>query len=148
MILTNIQNLILSKIRSNPALIDKDEHADVEDALLQNSYGTVYEEDSGDTTIITTVNPAFGFDYVVRFCKQGRFVYVNGYIYNNTGSAISGTGSYFFEITNTEYKSLYGGFCVGSGGKSIWLSSSNKLYVDSLGAETGLNFTLIYTTEN
>ena len=39
-----IQNLINSLIRSNPSLIDKTEHADVEDALLLNSYGNIINE--------------------------------------------------------------------------------------------------------
>ena len=66
-----IQNLINSLIRSNPSLIDKTEHADVEDALLLNSYGNVTNETQLVNTITTenASNPLL--QYNVFFFEEG-----------------------------------------------------------------------------
>jgi len=99
-----IQGLINSLIRSNPALIDKTELADVEDSILLNSYGTVFRETQLTTNTITTKNvskPTFLYD--VFICKQGRKVRIKGTITNNSASIISNSTNWFFEITNSEY---------------------------------------------
>jgi hypothetical protein len=90
---TTIQGLITSLIRTNPALIDKTEHADVEDVLLANSYGsTVLEAYSNisDTTPNTTI-VSTDLWYRLQFLKQGRNVNVTGFLYNKKTEIYSGS---------------------------------------------------------
>ena len=102
---TTIQNLITSLIRSNESLIDKAEHADVEDALLLNSYGDVIIE----THLINTItirNPLLpSLEYNVFFCKQGRKVSIKGNLVNNSPNII-GEGLFLFEIIDPEYATI------------------------------------------
>ena len=99
---TAIQGLITSLIRTNPALIDKTEHADVEDALLANAYGsTILESYSSgsDLTPNTTIVSA-DLWYRLNFLKQGRNVSVNGFLYNKKTEIYSGS---WLTIDTSEY---------------------------------------------
>jgi len=99
---TIIQSLISSLIRTNPALIDKTEHADVEDALLANSYGnTVLEAYSNiaDTTPNTTIIST-DLWYRLQFLKQGRNVNVTGFLYNKKTEIYTGS---WLTIDASEY---------------------------------------------
>ena len=140
---TTIQNLINSLIRSNPALIDKTEHADVEDALLLNSYGNVINE----TELVNTItkknasNPLL--QYNVFFCKQGRKVTIKGYVVNNSALIIGDEDYHFFQIVDSEYLpsaaiQAIGGaptLCATISGEPVMMYVYNdKLIVDSLGA--------------
>lgn len=106
-----IQNLINSLIRSNPALIDKTEHADVEDALLAAIYPDVTTVDQSNTSIIT-LNPALSasITYSANIYKQGRTVTINVVLAKSTTALIN---TWIFEVTNSEYL-----------GKSVNLASS------------------------
>ena len=154
---TTIQNLINSLIRSNPALIDKTEHADVEDALLLNSYGNVINETELVNTITTenASNPLL--QYNVFFCKQGRKVTIKGNLANNSALIIGGEASHFFQIVDSEYLpsaaiQAIGGaptLCATISGEPVKMFFSNdKLIVDSLGASGIIFLNIEYLTEN
>lgn len=152
-----IQGLITSLIRSNPALIDKTEHADVEDALLANSYGTVINETHLSNTITTenATNPLI--QYNVFFCKQGRKVSIKGNLVNNSALIIGGDVSNFFEIIDSEYFPStaidgIGGaptLCatVSSDSVKVYIED-NKLCVETLGAFQVVYLNIEYLTEN
>lgn len=154
---TTIQNLINSLIRSNPALIDKTEHADVEDALLLNSYGNVTNETRLVNTI-TTENASNPFlHYNVFFCKQGRKVTIKGNLANSSASIIGGEVSHFFQIVDSEYLpsaaiQAIGGaptLCATTSGDPVKMYFYNdKLIVDSLGAYGVVYLNIEYLTEN
>ena len=154
---TTIQNLINSLIRSNPALIDKTEHADVEDALLLNSYGNVINETELVNTITTenASNPLL--QYNVFFCKQGRKVTIKGILINNSAFIIGGEDSHFFQIVDSEYLpsaaiQAIGGaptLCATISGEPVKMYLYNdKLIVDSLGAYEIVYLNIEYLTEN
>ena len=154
---TTIQNLINSLIRSNPALIDKTEHADVEDALLLNSYGNVINETQLVNTITTenASNPLL--QYNVFFCKQGRKVTIKGNLVNNSALIIGGEASHFFQIVDSEYLpsaaiQAIGGvptLCATISGEPVMIYLYNdKLIVDSLGAYGVVYLNIEYLTEN
>lgn len=151
-----IQGLITSLIRSNPALIDKTEHADVEDALLANSYGTVINETQASNTITTenATNPLIEYD--VFFCKQGRKVTIKGELVNNSVSIIGGDTSNFFEIIDSEY---FPNFAIDAVGGSTLCATlfgdpvkiyffNKKLCVETLGAFGIVHLNIEYLTEN
>ena len=154
---TTIQNLINSLIRSNPALIDKTEHADVEDALLLNSYGNVTNETRLVNTI-TTENASNPFLYYnVFFCKQGRKVTIKGILANSTASIIGNEDSHFFQIVDSEYLpsaaiQAIGGIptlCATISGDPVKMHFYNdKLIADSLGAYETVYLNIEYLTEN
>ena len=151
-----IQNLINSLTRSNPALIDKTEHADVEDALLLNSYGNVINE----TQLVNTItnenasNPLL--QYNVFFCKQGRKVTIKGLLINKSASIIGNEDSHFFQIVDSEYLpsaaiQAIGAptLCVNGSGEPVMIYLYNdKLFVYSLGAYGVVYLDIEYLTEN
>ena len=152
-----IQNLINSLIRSNPSLIDKTEHADVEDALLLNSYGNVTNETQLVNTITTenASNPLL--EYNVFFCKQGRKVTIKGNLINNSSLIICDEASHFFQIVDSEYLpsaaiQAIGGvptLCATNLGEPVKMYFYNdKLIVDSLGAYGEVYLNIEYLTEN
>ena len=153
---TTIQNLINSLIRSNPALIDKTEHADVEDALLLNSYGNVINETELVNTITTenASNPLL--QYNVFFCKQGRKVTIKGNLVNNSPLIISGEASHFFQIVDSEYLPSAAIQAIGAptlcatiSGEPVKIGFYNdKLILDSLGAYGIVYLNIEYLTEN
>lgn len=154
---TTIQNLINSLIRSNPALIDKTEHADVEDALLLNSYGNVINETELVNTITTKNASAPFLHYNVFFCKQGRKVTIKGLLVNNSALGIVDEVSYFFQIVDSEYLpsaaiQAIGGvptLCAnGSGEPVIVYFSDDKLTVESVGTYGVVYLDIEYLTEN
>ena len=153
---TTIQNLINSLIRSNPALIDKTEHADVEDALLLNSYGNVINETELVNTI-TKENASKPFlQYNVFFCKQGRKVTIKGNLINNSNSIIGNEDSHFFQIVDSEYLPSVAiqalgapTLCVNGSGEPVMIYLYNdKLFVYSLGAYGVVYLNIEYLTEN
>ena len=154
---TTIQNLINSLIRSNPALIDKTEHADVEDALLLNSYGNVTSETQLVNTI-TTENASNPFlHYNVFFCKQGRKVTIKGLLVNNSAFIIGDEASHFFQIVDSEYLPSAAiqalgdtpTLCVNGSGEPVMIYLDNdKLFVYSLGAYGVVYLNIEYLTEN
>ena len=152
-----IQNLINSLIRSNPSLIDKTEHADVEDALLLNSYATVINETQLVNTITTenASNPLL--QYNVFFCKQGRKVTIKGNLVNSSALIIGDEASHFFQIVDSEYLpssaiQAIGGaptLCANASGDPVKMYFYNdKLIVDSLGAYGVVYLNIEYLTEN
>ena len=151
-----IQNLINSLIRSNPALIDKTEHADVEDALLLNSYGNVINETRLVHTITTTnaSNPLLSYN--VFFCKQGRKVTIKGNLVNSSDLIIGEEDSHFFQIVDSEYLpsaaiQAMGGvptLCTTSGELVKMFLYNNKLIVESLGPREVVSLNIEYLTEN
>lgn len=149
---TTIQALISSLIRTNPALIDKTEHADVEDALLANAYGdSVAEKYITVTKVITlnnTINTAL--QYNLTFVKQGRFVSVQGTI-SNTSALIVGDSdadNYFFEIVNPEYLPFVAPTYKFPNGNELIKIDSNKVYYSSIGAGVIKNIAFTYFTIN
>jgi len=102
---TVIQGLISSLIRTNPSLIDKTEHADVEDALLDSLYGTVISESNLTVNTITEKNLTHsGLTYDINILKQGRKVSISGKIKNTTINIVAPLdGYYFFKIVDSEF---------------------------------------------
>ena len=155
---SEIQGLINSLIRSNPALIDKAEHADVEDALLANNYATVINEKHTTVNIITSKNtskPLLLYD--VFIAKQGRKVTVKGNLVNNSTAIIGGESDYFFEIVNPEYLPSLAVQAVGGaptlcatfyGYTAKMYFHNNKLCVEALGTGQVLYLNIEYLTEN
>ena len=152
-----IQYLINSLIRSNPALIDKTEHADVEDALLLNSYGNVINETRLVHTITTTnaSNPLLSYN--VFFCKQGRKVTIKGNLVNSSDLIIGEEDSHFFQIVDSEYLpsaaiQAMGGvptLCTTTTGELVKMFLyNNKLIVESLGPREVVSLNIEYLTEN
>jgi hypothetical protein len=147
---TTIQNLITSLIRSNPALIDKTEHADVEDALLLNSYGTIINEKHTTVSkVITSANPLTNIQYDVDFVKQGRTVTMHGFIRNNT---VFLEFIDFLEIVSSEYlpAPVAGDQYVGTtiGDFDIFLSDVDNMLYSTVPANTTVQFSLTYNTLN
>lgn len=99
---TTLQTLSDNKIKTNATPILKTEHAEVNDAFLDEFYAdTVLEEYTlgTDDTAITT--PALvGKYYELKFKKQGGKVTVTGYI-NNTLGMMSNTK--WFDIVAGEF---------------------------------------------
>ena len=155
---TTIQNLINSLIRSNPSLIDKTEHADVEDSLLLNSYGDVINETQISNTITSANTLIPSLQYNVFFCKQGRKVTIKGNLVNNSPSILGGgVSAYFFEIIDSEYASNIGVEGIGgaptycatiSGNPVIVYLNNNRLYFETISAFEVVYLNFEYFTEN
>lgn len=97
---TDLQSLINSKIRSNPSLIDEVDHADVEDATLNNAYGTPINDTQLTNNIATAVNTTTK-KYNITFNKQGSHVVLNGSITKNSMGIVE--LEEWFSIDNDEY---------------------------------------------
>lgn len=95
MTLATITALINSKIRNKTPKVLKTEHADVEQAIINEVFsGLKYEEVTGSTqlptnTIIDTAG-VFSLDVDVKltFCKKGNIVYVDGQIKNREPNSV------------------------------------------------------------
>lgn len=101
---SEIQSIINTNIRNNVSLIDKNEHADVEDALLNSLYGVSNQITSDDLTdTILNKITSFNIIYNLNIVKIGGFVSISGFIGNFTGSLIQ---DFIFEFLIDEYKPL------------------------------------------
>jgi hypothetical protein len=149
---TVIQGLITSLIRTNPALIDKTEHADVEDALLANAYGErISEKDSDATKVITSKNSInTALQYRLTFVKQGRFVNVQGFLINTSALIVgdSDADNYFFEIVGAEYLPTVASTYKFPNGNELIKIDSNKVYYSAIGAGVTKNISFTYFTTN
>lgn len=100
----SIKSVILSLINTKLASasnITASEHREVEVALLDNLYPTVINETHATTNTITTKNTVnTNLQYNVNIYKQGRTVFINGFIKNNSGSAVN---DFFLKIVGSEY---------------------------------------------
>ena len=153
-----IQNLINSLIRSNPSLIDKTEHADVEDALLLNSYGNIIYETRTTTSHTSRItNPNLlktDITYNVYIVKQGRLVTIKGRVWNYTGAIVSNSDSndFIFEIVDSEFfpdeLSTTTKFPVVQGTYVRLSGTDKKLYFNQLGAGDLVTFNIQYFTQN
>ena len=153
-----IQNLINSLIRSNPSLIDKTEHADVEDALLLNSYGNIINETRTTTSHTSRItNPNLlkeNITYNIFIVKQGRLVTIKGFIRNQTGGIVSNSdiNDFIFEIVDHEYLphelSTTTFFPISLGTFVEIISAEKKLYCNQLGAGDLVTFNIQYFTQN
>ena len=153
-----IQNLINSLIRSNPSLIDKTEHADVEDALLLNSYGNIINETrttTSHTSRITTPNGVkTNITYNIFIVKQGRLVTIKGFAWNQTDNIISDNyiNDFIFEIVDSEYfpdlLSTATKFPVVQGNYVTLNSPEKNFYCNQLGAGDLVTFNIQYFTQN
>jgi len=154
---TTIQGLINSLIRTNPTLIDKTEHADVEDALLLNSYGDVVNEKAASVTNVITGKNTINTDllYNINIVKQGRVVTIIGNIQNTSSLIVSDvdTDNFFFEIINPDYfpnttaalnkYPTYDGAYIKMGG-----TDRKFVYCSSIGASTTIDFSITYFTQD
>ena len=153
-----IQNLINSLIRSNPSLIDKTEHADVEDALLLNSYGNIINETRTTTSHTSRItNPNLlktNITYNIFIVKQGRLVTIKGSIQNQTGAIVSNSdiNDFIFEIVDSEYLphelSTTTLFPVAQGTFVQFNGTEKKLYCNQLGSGDLVTFNIQYFTQN
>ena len=153
-----IQNLINSLIRSNPSLIDKTEHADVEDALLLNSYGNIINETRINTSHTSRItNPNLlktDITYNIFIVKQGRLVTIKGGIQNQTGAIVSNSdiNDFIFEIVDSEYLphelSTTTTFPISLGTFVEINGTDKKFYCNQLGAGDSVTFNIQYFTQN
>ena len=153
-----IQNLINSLIRSNPSLIDKTEHADVEDALLLNSYGNIINETRTTTSHTSRItNPNLlktNITYNIFIVKQGRLVTIKGIIKNQTGGIVSNSdiNDFIFEIVNYEYLphelSTTTFFPVAQGTFVQFNGTDKKFFCNQLGSGASVTFNIQYFTQN
>ena len=153
-----IQNLINSLIRSNPSLIDKTEHADVEDALLLNSYGNIINETRTTTSHTSRItNPNLlktNITYNAFIVKQGRLVTIKGRVWNYTGAIVSNSdiNDFIFEIVDSEFFpdefSTATFFPVAQGTFVQFYGTDKKLYFNQLGHGDLATFNIQYFTEN
>ena len=153
-----IQNLINSLIRSNPSLIDKTEHADVEDALLLNSYGNIINETRTTTSHTSRItNPNLlkeNIMYNIFIVKQGRLVTIKGIVQNQTGLIMSDRHDhdFIFEIVDSEYLphelSTTTLFPVSSGAFVQFHATEKKLFCNQLGVDDKVTFNIQYFTQN
>lgn len=127
----DIQNIINNNIRSNPSLIDKTEHADVEDLLLINSYGDIVNEVTY-TAVICVSNSNFAFN--LKFIKQGRSVTIHGTI-DSIIYTLFGYGVNIFQFKNTDF--LPSNF-------SDWYSADGSYYISTTGGVTYLRVHSIF----
>ena len=121
----DIQNTINSNIRSNPSLIDKTEHADVEDLQLINSYGDIVNEVTS-TAVICVSNSNFNFN--LNFIKQGRNVTIYG-VLESTTATLLGFGVNILGFTNSDFSPSE---------LSDWYSSDGNYYIHTIGGSTFL----------
>lgn len=152
---TTIQNLINNFIRNKTPKVVKAEHADVEDALLSNSYATIINDTHLSNTI-TERNPDYPFlEYNIYFAKQGRKVSIKGTIRNNSSNIVGFADYYFFQITDPEYlqntsivnvTSLT--FSDSTDQIVQMFLSGNKLITDLIPALEIVNLDFEYLTEN
>lgn len=126
----DIQNTINNNIRSNPSLIDKNEHADVEDLQLTNSYADVVNEVTS-TAVICVSNSNFAFN--LNFVKQGRNVIIHGTIESMT-STLLGFGVNIFQFKNTDFL---------PSDLSNWYSPDGNYYIYTTG---GVTYLRVYST--
>ena len=153
-----IQNLINSLIRSNPSLIDKTEHADVEDALLLNSYGNIINETRTTTSHTSRItNPNLlrtNILYNIFIVKQGRLVTIKGFVSNQTGGIVSNNyvNDFIFEIVDYEYLphelSTTTPFPVAQGTFVKLNGSDKKFYCNQFGAGDLVMFNIQYFTQD
>lgn len=143
-----LQTLINTKLASGTD-ITATELREVEDALLLNSYGTIInEKDTTVTKVITSASLIPGIEYDVDFVKQGRFVFMTGFIRNDTNFLEFND---FLEIVSSEYLpapnpgNQYNSNNIEN---TILLDpSDNKLY-GTVPASTTVYFSLMYNTLN
>ena len=153
-----IQNLINSLIRSNPSLIDKTEHADVEDALLLNSYGNIINETRTTTSHTSRItNPDLlrtNILYNIFIVKQGRLVTIKGSIQNQSAASVSNIdiNDFIFEIVDSEFFpdefSTATFFPVAQGTFVQFYGTDKKLYFNQLGSGNLVTFNIQYFTQN
>lgn len=144
---TVIQELINSLIRTN-TLIDKTEHADVEDALLLNSYGNIIT-DTQATTNVFTADDAISKQYNLKIVKQGRFVNISGTLTKNSVGIIE--LEYWCAITNSEYlpnndHEFWGTLENGAPIRLVLYSTGQMLIWSPLGASEVINISTVYNT--
>lgn len=100
----SIKSAILTFINTKLAsasTITASEHREVEVLLLDNLYPVEVNETHATTNVITErnlVNTALQYD--VKIYKQGRTVFINGFIKNTTASIVN---DYFLTIVGSEY---------------------------------------------
>jgi len=147
---TTIQNLINVKL-ADGSDITAEEHREVENELLLNSYGVVEnEKDSSLSNVVTTKNTInTSLKYNIYMCKQGRVVNVFGTITNSSASIvdINSADDFFFEVTNSEYLPLNYSTVRYISGSDLIKIVDNKIYM-TVGASTTKNFQLTYFTQN
>ena len=144
-----IQNLIASNIRSNPSLIDKTEHADVEDALLNELF-------VGQTEANGNAN---GFiEYSLRFTKKGNYCILTG-SFKNVTNIILGTGigvnipsTFAIPFKDVEF---YGQIIDNNSNVRLIITNETNLnylnrivLLSNLGAGQTVIFNLTYTIKN
>lgn len=93
---------LVNKIKTNPSLIDQDTDLyNVLETALNNYYPVEVNETHATTNTITErnlVNTALQYD--VKIYKQGRTVFINGFIKNTTAFSVN---DYFLTIIGSEY---------------------------------------------
>jgi hypothetical protein len=152
-----IQNLINTNLADGSGIL-AEKHREVEAGLLDNSYGTIINENRTTTNHGTRVtNPnvvKIDILYGISILKQGRIVIIKGFVWNQTGSIISNnyTNDFVFEIVDSEYfpdlLSTTTIFPTGLGTFVELNSTEKKFYCNELGNGELRTFNIQYFTNN
>lgn len=114
--LTTLTALINSKIRNKTPKVLKVEHADVEQAIVNELYSATVRESyngSGLTNVLnltapnlTTVGNTPNLSYTLDISKTGNKVFVNGFITHRANNTNNITGDVIV-LTNSEFNSEF-----------------------------------------
>ena len=97
---TTIENLINSNLASG-SNITASEHRDVLNIILNELYSDVILQDTTLTEILSPLTS--DINYKILISKNGNNVNINGFISNDSLSAIAGSFE-LFDIVDTEYR--------------------------------------------
>jgi len=79
---SELTTLVDDNIRNKTPKVLKDEHADVEQAIVDELCPDVYNDTQSTTNLITKANT--NFNYNLNIWKSGRTVFITGIIRNST----------------------------------------------------------------
>lgn len=98
---SELTTLVDDNIRNKTPKVLKDEHADVEQAIVDEVYGSVITE-TQSSHAITTPEGTSGRNYNIKLVKQGRIVFGFGSVTNSSGSTMN-AGAEFFDFDAGDY---------------------------------------------
>jgi len=156
-----IENLINTNLADGSGIL-AEQHREVEDALMNELYGTIFTEDRDTTSASSRITTPNGLKtsllYRIHILKQGRLVIIKGFVWNKTSSIISNNlSNYFvFEIVDSEYlpdtSSTNTAFPIALGTfvelNRTGYPSENKFYCNQLASGQRITFNIQYFTKD
>lgn len=157
---TKAQNLALIATLNDGGLNTAEEVRNVFIGFTNELYTNVIIETQSTVNTVTSKNTLnSNLRYNVEILKRGNQVTIKGNVINFGQSVIGNINpnDYFFEIVNAEFLRIDNNINVvfpvigGFGNDFIEVragATSNKVYVNQIGANQSRQFTIIYTTNN